>query len=42
MTVANGKVTELVYTNSGKKCTYKPENAAQNSDGDYHVEAATK
>lgn len=42
MTVTQGKVTELVYTNSGKKCTYNPENTAKNSDGDYHVEPATK
>lgn len=42
MTVDNGKVTTLVYTNSGKKCTYNPDNAAANSDGDYNVEAATK
>lgn len=42
MTVDNGKVTKLVYTNSGKKCTYDPDNAATNSDGDYNVEAATK
>ena len=40
MTVKGGKVTKLVYTNSGKTCTYDPE-ATDNTDGDYKVTAAT-
>lgn len=39
MTVTKGKVTELVYINSGKKCTYNPAGTS-NTDGDYNVEAA--
>lgn len=39
MTVTKGKVTDLVYTNSGKKCTYNPA-GTNNTDGDYNVEAA--
>ncbi|WP_417339335.1 type II secretion system protein [Gemmiger sp.] len=36
VTVANGKVTYLEYTN-GKTCKYDPANSATNSDGEYNV-----
>lgn len=39
VTVEGGKVKQLVYTNSGKKCTYNPA-GTNNTDGDYNVEAA--
>lgn len=35
-----GKITDLEYTNSSKKCEYKPANSANNTDGDYNVTAA--
>ena len=41
VTVKSGKVTVLVYTNSGKTCTYDPTKTASNTDGDYDVKAAT-
>lgn len=39
VTVEGGKVKQLVYINSGKKCTYNPAGTS-NTDGDYNVEAA--
>lgn len=39
VTVEGGKVKQLVYQNSGKKCTYNPAGKS-NTDGDYNVEAA--
>lgn len=38
---AKGKITELVYTNGTKKCTYKPADKATNTDGDYNVGPAS-
>lgn len=35
---AKGRITKLEYTNSSKKCTYKPSASATNTDGDYNVE----
>lgn len=32
------KISELVYDNGQKKCTYKPADSATNTDGDYNVE----
>ena len=36
------KISELVYDNGQKKCTYKPADAASNTDGDYNVETSTR
>ena len=40
--VKANKISELVYDNGQKKCTYKPENSAKTTDGDYNVETSTK
>ena len=36
------KISELVYDNGQKKCTYKPADSAKNTDGDYNVANSTK
>lgn len=38
ITVADAKVTKLVYKKGNKTCTYEPANAASNTDGDYNVQ----
>lgn len=40
--VKANKISELVYDNGQKKCTYKPENSVKTTDGDYNVETSTK
>lgn len=40
--VANNKISELVYDNGQKKCTYKPATSGTNTDGDYDVSKSTK
>ena len=41
VTVNNNKIATLTYSNGKNTCTYNPANAANNSDGDYNVTAAT-
>ena len=41
VTVENNKIITLTYSNGKNTCTYNPKNSASNSDGDYHVVAAT-
>ena len=36
------KISELVYDNGQKKCTYKPADSATNTDGDYNVETSKR
>lgn len=36
------KISELVYDNGQKKCTYKPAASGTNTDGDYNVETSTR
>lgn len=40
--VDKNKISELVYDNGQKKCTYKPADSANNTDGDYNVETSTR
>lgn len=42
ITVDKNKISELVYDNGQKKCTYKPASSATNTDGDYNVAKSTK
>lgn len=39
VTIKDNKIATLTYNNGTNTCTYNPENAATNSDGDYNVEA---
>lgn len=38
----NNKISELVYDNGQKKCTYIPADSAKNTDGDYNVANSDK
>lgn len=42
ITVDDNKISELVYDNGQKKCTYKPADSAKNTDGDYNVATSAK
>lgn len=42
ITVTGNKISELVYDNGQKRCTYKPAESATNTDGDYNVTKSAK
>ena len=39
--VSDNKISELVYDNGQKRCTYNPANSESNTDGDYNVTNST-